>query len=135
MSSTATAVKVSLFSRLHGWFDRLPAGVQVALFTAASMIATGVLEWVRQNYTHWTTLPTIVLAGIGILVPILIGAVTTWTEKFGRKSPAAKARVEAAAAALNVPGLVVNVHTPTTDPATIAAAVKSAITQKGPNTL
>lgn len=122
MSSTPTAAKVSFFTRLHGWFDRLPAGVQVALFTAVSLIATGALEWVRQNYTHWTSLPTIALGGIGILVPILIGAITTWTEKFGRKSPATKARVEAAAAALKLPGITVTVSGPDTTPATVAAA-------------
>ena len=67
---------------MTGFFDRLPTWLQHTIVAAAALLSLAGLDWLQANYTTWNLAPE--LNGLlAILVPLTIGYVTPFTQKYG----------------------------------------------------
>lgn len=66
-----------------GALDCLPASLRHAIYVAAGIILTGLIQWIQADYTNWG-LPVQVSAAIGFIIPVALNWLTPWlTTQYG----------------------------------------------------
>ena len=80
---------------MTGILDKLPPAVRHLVFTAAAVLALGLLDWAQTNYTTWN-LNTSITGIIAVLIPVIIAYITPLTTQYGVGSVSAPADPSAA---------------------------------------